>query len=238
MLLPTSVHGVEFIVTFLFFCGVVSSSVVQEKCNDLKPVVCPTYGMCCTADQFCSENSGTCESCFPEAFTKREERLKFCSDLERKRTNSSMRHYTCKAACVTLFNMTEIMSYVDKPPEKTAKELIADHNSSMHEHLEGSVVKRIDDNRRRVSSLENEVSNLKLADDNQRSVTSLEDEVSSLKLAAILILVLTLIAIVIGVAFYGFWRRRVSKMKKQTDVRERKKLLDDDVEKKLNKAFD
>ncbi|XP_059142468.1 uncharacterized protein LOC131930110 isoform X2 [Physella acuta] len=218
MLLPTSVHGVEFIVTFLFFCGVVSSSVVQEKCNDLKPVVCPTYGMCCTADQFCSENSGTCESCFPEAFTKREERLKFCSDLERKRTNSSMRHYTCKAACVTLFNMTEIMSYVDKPPEKTAKELIADHNSSMHEHLEGSVVKRIDDN--------------------QRSVTSLEDEVSSLKLAAILILVLTLIAIVIGVAFYGFWRRRVSKMKKQTDVRERKKLLDDDVEKKLNKAFD
>ncbi|XP_059142469.1 uncharacterized protein LOC131930110 isoform X3 [Physella acuta] len=218
MLLPTSVHGVEFIVTFLFFCGVVSSSVVQEKCNDLKPVVCPTYGMCCTADQFCSENSGTCESCFPEAFTKREERLKFCSDLERKRTNSSMRHYTCKAACVTLFNMTEIMSYVDKPPEKTAKELIADHNSSMHEHLEGSVVKRIDDNRRRVSSLENEVSNLKLA--------------------AILILVLTLIAIVIGVAFYGFWRRRVSKMKKQTDVRERKKLLDDDVEKKLNKAFD
>ncbi|XP_059142477.1 uncharacterized protein LOC131930118 isoform X2 [Physella acuta] len=228
-----SVSCIAGLITFVYLINValVRANPVQDQCNTEKPFPCPAYGICCRADQFCSDKSGTCEECFPVNISERKDRLKFCYDEQQmKRTNSRMRGNTCVGACTTVFNMTEIINYTGEAPKKTVEELIADHNISIHKHLEDQGLNRIDENQRWIHKLEEKLEILKES-----------DYTKSVVFGIIASLSLLLAIIAISASIYLFRRSTRRKKKYQTDLSETKNLMTsafdlDDINSSLSKT--
>ncbi|XP_059142473.1 uncharacterized protein LOC131930115 [Physella acuta] len=177
--------------------------------------------------QFCAEELGTCEECFPLDITTREERLKLCSEMAKSTNTRSMRHYSCSPACYHSFSHGEISNYTEQAPAKTTKELIdgliAEYKSSRHKQLR-KIRMDIKNKTERLSYLEDQVQNLKINGQKQddKMVTLLIIGTTSLVLAT----TIAIVCIILRVMWWLKQRKRKYKCKKiEPDFEESKQLF-------------